>query len=492
MPDVFDTLENFESFFDFSAVLEKDGHKQIIMRERKNNLVASLHAILKPFLLRRVKTDVETSLPKKREYILYAPLTNSQKELYREIREGNSRAYLEQKAVDRIVNEAADSPRSSRSSSLKRKAMDSAATPNKSAKSSRASTPASSIRSGRKANKRQSYKELNDRDYFKQLAESSESESLSETEQEELSRARTIALAKKEIAQKKLQNPIMQLRLACNSPHNFYWPYSEADGVDNTLVTESGKLLLLDRLVPYLLSHKHKTLIFSQFKTQLDILESWASELHEWPTCRIDGAVKQEDRRLQIKEFNDPNSETNIFLLSTRAGGQGINLAAADTVILFDSDWNPQQDLQAQDRAHRIGQTKPVIVYRLSTKGTVEQTLLEKADGKRRLEKLVIQKGKFKSMTTKNKNQNDVDELQRLLEEDDFEGYDPIADGGGAEEILSERDLAILGDRSEAAYVRAEKGEGEGVQGEKFRTVETKRGDGDGMGLLEGMETGKA
>src|SRR5204862_5050471 len=127
------------------------------------------------------------------------------------------------------------------------------------------------------------------------------------------------------------------------------------------------------------------------------------------PLCRIDGGVKQQDRRSQIRDFNeDPN--VKLFLLSTRAGGQGINLASADTVILFDSDWNPQQDLQAQDRAHRIGQTNPVIVYRLATKGTVEQTLLEKADGKRRLEKLVIQKGKFKSLVSSNK--DDIEELQ--------------------------------------------------------------------------------
>jgi ATP-dependent DNA helicase len=160
-----------------------------------------------------------------------------------------------------------------------------------------------------------------------------------------------------------------------------------------------------------------------------------------------------------------------MFLLSTRAGGQGINLAAADTVILFDSDWNPQQDLQAQDRAHRIGQTRPVIVYRLATKGTVEQTLLEKADGKRRLEKLVIQKGKFKSLTASNK--DDIEELQRILMEDDFEKYDA---GEGAE-ILNEEDLDVLMDRSEEAYERAEKGLG---GGKDFKVVKT-RSEGEGI-----------
>src|ERR1700761_7913586 len=113
----------------------------------------------------------------------------------------------------------------------------------------------------------------------------------------------------KEIANKKLQNPLMQARLACNSPHNFYWPWDEdSSTVDETLVTASGKMLLLDRLVPCLLSKGHKILIFSQFKTQLDILQVWITQLRSWHCCRIDGAVSQEDRRAQIKAFNtDPD-----------------------------------------------------------------------------------------------------------------------------------------------------------------------------------------
>ena len=265
----------------------------------------------------------------------------------------------------------------------------------------------------------------------------------------------------------------MQLRLACNSPHNFYWPWEDDETPDQTLVESSGKMLILESLVPYLFSKGHKVLIFSQFKTQLDILEDWASLIHKWSVCRIDGQTKQEDRRAMIKDFNtDPSVQ--LFLLSTRAGGQGINLVAADTVILFDSDWNPQQDLQAQDRAHRIGQTRPVIVYRLATKGTVEQTLLEKADGKRRLEKLVIQKGKFKNLRDKS-NSDDLDELARLLEQDDGEGYS--AEKG----LLSKEDLDILTDRSEEAYQRAEKGE-EGRR-EMFQAVEMRKDS----GVLEGV-----
>ncbi|MCJ1395053.1 hypothetical protein MMC18_007934 [Xylographa bjoerkii] len=477
MPEIFSSVENFESMFDFSSITDKDGNKEALVKQRKSKFVVALHEILKPFLLRRVKTDVETDLPKKREYILYAPLTAPQKELYRQIVDGNSRAYLEQQAIDRIVKNT--SATSSRSSSLKRKAANGTATPNKSAKSSRASTPGSvrSANSSRKNTKRKSYKEVSDQQYFRELGESSESESIDEEDQEELDRAKTIELAKKEISNKKLQNPIMQLRLACNSPHNFFWPWENDETPDTTLVTHSGKMLMLDRLVPYLFAAGHKVLIFSQFKTQLDILEDWASLQHHWEVCRIDGGVKQDERRQQITDFNT-KKHVKLFLLSTRAGGQGINLTAADTVILFDSDWNPQQDLQAQDRAHRIGQTRPVIIYRLATKGTVEQTLLEKADGKRRLEKLVIQKGKFRSLLRRKVGEDEVDDLADALEGDDFEGYEP---GEGAEQMLSDADLKILTDRSDAAYERAEKGLD---AGEKFKTVETKR---EGAGLLADM-----
>ncbi|KAI7165516.1 SWI/SNF chromatin remodeling complex component [Hortaea werneckii] len=271
----------------------------------------------------------------------------------------------------------------------------------------------------------------------------------------------------------------MQLRQCCNSPHNFYYPFELDDEsqVDESLVTESGKMMLLDRLLPELLRKGHKVLIFSQFKSQLDLLETYCSELRQWPTCRIDGSIAQSERHDQIQAFNEPDSDTNIFLLSTRAGGQGINLAAADTVLLFDSDWNPQQDLQAQDRAHRIGQTRPVIVYRFATKNTVEQMLLEKADSKRRLEKLVIQKGRFRKGGEVAG--ADFAELQRLLGKDDGERID-IADGKG---LLSDEELAILTDRSEEAFNRAEKGQD--AVGAAFKAVETKK---DGNGLLESLQ----
>ncbi|PLB36421.1 putative SNF2 family helicase/ATPase PasG [Aspergillus candidus] len=488
LPEIFNDLDSFSSWFDFSSMLDRNGQADTIER-RKRSLVSTMHSILKPFLLRRVKTDVETSLPKKREYIIYAPLTPEQKDLYREILSGTGRQYLENKAAERIL---ANNERLSRSTSRKRNAADSrCSTPNKSLKSSGVSTPVSVASSTRRRRGPQNYKDISDREFNAKLRkleqgieETEDTQWPDESEQEEIERANTIKLAKKEISQKKMQNPVLQARLACNSPHNFYWPWGsdDAGAIDNTLVTASGKMLLLDRLVPYLLARKHKILIFSQFKTQLDILQDWATQLRSWNCCRIDGAISQADRQAQIKAFNS-NTSYQLFLLSTRAGGQGINLVAADTVILFDSDWNPQQDLQAQDRAHRIGQTKPVIVYRLATKGTVEQTLLEKADSKRRLERLVIQKGKFKSLLESGSSaisQNDVDELRHALGEHDFERFEAGADPAS---LLSGEDLEILTDRSEEAYARAEKGLDQ--DGRAFMAVETKPG-GDGLSQIVG------
>ncbi|KGO46627.1 Helicase, C-terminal [Penicillium expansum] len=483
LPEVFNDLNSFEGWFDFSSVLDNKGQAGLV-EKRKRNLVTSMHAILKPFLLRRLKTDVETSLPKKREYILYAPLTPEQKDLYREIINGTGRQYLEGKALERLESKSGSSTRS-QSMKRKRNGTDDA-TPVKSARSSGLSTPASNGNNSnrrRRRSTRQSYNDLSDGEFDEHLRklelgieEEEKKVEPSDTELEDMQRAENLKLAKKEIGQKKMQNPVLQARLACNSPHNFYWPWmDESSSVDETLVSASGKMLLLDRLVSCLLEKGHKILIFSQFKTQLDIIEEWITTLRSWECCRIDGAIAQSDRQAQIKNFNTKKSH-KLFLLSTRAGGQGINLTAADTVIIFDSDWNPQQDLQAQDRAHRIGQTRPVIIYRLATKGTVEQTLLEKADSKRRLERLVIQKGKFRSLLDPSINSQDVDELRKVLGENEFERFEV---GSDPTSILSNEDLDILTDRSEEAYLRAEKGLD--TKGAAFVAVETKRDPGESI-----------
>ncbi|KAF2818859.1 hypothetical protein CC86DRAFT_399015 [Ophiobolus disseminans] len=488
LPTVFDKLSTFESWFDFSGLKDKDSYEQLLSEERQQYLVKSLHAVLKPFLLRRVKTDVESLMPKKREYVLYAPLTAMQRELYQAILDGTSRSYLEDKAVERLsigLNSGAATPLSIRSNngSRKRKALSGANTPNKSAKTSRAGTPASVTSNRSRGRPKRNYEELSDSEYFNNLdkeetpSDEAEEELDSEAEEEKI-RAATFEIAKRQLMQKKLGNPIMQLRLCCNSPYNFFNPFlkAETDGAetfasetepDETLVSTSGKMLLLDTLLPELIRRGHKVLIFSQFTTSLDLLGQYLS-LRSWQYSRIDGSVAQTDRQAQILSFNktDSKNATNIFILSTRAGGQGINLAAADTVILFDSDWNPQQDLQAMDRAHRIGQTRNVIVYRFATRNTVEQKLLESAEAKRRLEKLVIRKGGVRNdrgATRGGEKEQEVEELQKLLRRSDGERFDVEGDGVG--KLFSDDELEILLDRSDEAYERAEKGLDVGGEG---------------------------
>ena len=199
---------------------------------------------------------------------------------------------------------------------------------------------------------------------------------------------------------------MIQLRQIVDSTFLFYFPYLEPEDMTlDTLLQTSGKLQVLQQLVIPLIKtgHKvliktgHKVLIFSQFYNMLDLLEDWC-ELNSLNSLRIDGSIDNETRKEEIAKFNSKNDEHNVFLLSTRAAGLGINLVAADSVILFDSDWNPQVDLQAMDRCHRIGQDKPVIVYRLCCDNTIEHLILTRAANKRKLERFVIQMGGFNTL----------------------------------------------------------------------------------------------
>ena len=193
----------------------------------------------------------------------------------------------------------------------------------------------------------------------------------------------------------RLLNIVMQLRKSCNHPYLF-------DGVEDRslpplgehLINNCGKLKLLDKLLPRLKSRGSRVLIFSQMTRLLDILEDYC-HIRGHQYCRIDGNTTHMVREESIDEFNKDGSEKFVFLLSTRAGGLGINLATADIVILYDSDWNPQVDLQAMDRAHRIGQTKPVTVYRLVTAETIEEKVVERAYTKLKLDAVVVQQGRL-------------------------------------------------------------------------------------------------
>jgi chromodomain-helicase-DNA-binding protein 1 len=196
-----------------------------------------------------------------------------------------------------------------------------------------------------------------------------------------------------------LLNIMMELKKASNHP--FMFPAAEErmlpegarrEEVLKALVTSSGKMMLLDQLLGKLKKDGHRVLIFSQMVKMLDILGDYM-DLRGHSYQRLDGTIASGPRRTAIEHFNAPDSTDFCFLLSTRAGGLGINLMTADIVIIFDSDWNPQADLQAMARAHRIGQTKPVSVYRLVSKETVEEEILERARNKLMLEFLTIQRG---------------------------------------------------------------------------------------------------
>uniref|UniRef100_A0A3Q3AXZ1 Chromodomain helicase DNA binding protein 2 n=1 Tax=Kryptolebias marmoratus TaxID=37003 RepID=A0A3Q3AXZ1_KRYMA len=279
MPDKFDSWEDFE-----------DDHGK-----GRDNGYQSLHKVLEPFLLRRVKKDVEKSLPAKVEQILRVDMTAQQKQFYKWILTRNYKAL---------------------------------------SKGTRGSS------SG-------------------------------------------------------FLNIVMELKKCCN--HSFLIKQPE-DG-DGEMQQEnlqqvlrgSGKLVLLDKLLTRLRERGNRVLIFSQMVRMLDILAEYLTK-KRYLFQRLDGSIKGEIRKQALDHFNAEGSEDFCFLLSTRAGGLGINLASADTVVIFDSDWNPQNDLQAQARAHRIGQKKQVNIYRLVTKGTVEEDIIERAKKKMVLDHLVIQR----------------------------------------------------------------------------------------------------
>ncbi|CAI9108511.1 OLC1v1008111C1 [Oldenlandia corymbosa var. corymbosa] len=349
LPDIFSSHTEFESWFDLSGKCIDDTLREEMEEKRRTQVVAKLHKILRPFLLRRLKTDVEQMLPRKKEIILYATMTKHQKTF-----------------ADHLVNKTLESHLKEKNTSGR----------------------------GMKG---------------------------------------------------KLNNLMLQLRKNCNHPDllqsafddSFLYPPVEE------IVEQCGKFRLLDRLLNKLFARQHKVLIFSQWTKILDIIEYYFSE-RGFEVCRIDGNVKLEERRRQIKEFNDESSKCRIFLLSTRAGGLGINLTAADTCILYDSDWNPQMDLQAMDRCHRIGQTKPVHVYRLATAQSVEGRMLKRAFSKLKLEHVVIGKGQFQQERTKPSTDSlEEEDLLALLrdEEDEEEKW--------IQTDISEDDLEKVLDRSD-------------------------------------------
>ena len=219
-----------------------------------------------------------------------------------------------------------------------------------------------------------------------------------------------------------LKNLMMELRKVCNHPFlikdaeekiendtRATMPGASDEDVQlKALVQSSGKLILIDKLLPKLKKDNHKVLIFSQMVKVLDLLEQYI-ELIGLTCERIDGSVPENERQSAIDRFGS-DKDAFIFLLCTRAGGVGINLTAADTVIIYDSDWNPQNDIQAQSRCHRIGQTQNVKVYRLVTRGTYELEMLDRASKKLGLDHALLD-----SVEVSSNPKMEAKEIEKLL-----------------------------------------------------------------------------
>ena len=193
---------------------------------------------------------------------------------------------------------------------------------------------------------------------------------------------------------KKLQALLMQLRKCVNHPYAFPGAEPDFDGssTGEDIVTASGKMAVLDKLLSKLKPKGHRVVLFSQFNMILDIIEDYV-RMRGYQYRRLDGSTNRVKRKIDISMFNREGSQIFIYLINTRAGGLGINLQTADTAILYDSDWNPQVDVQAMARVHRIGQTKPVHIYRLFSRDTVEERVLMRADKKLFLDKMVNRDG---------------------------------------------------------------------------------------------------
>lgn len=405
LPDIFHDLELFQQWFNFDELtnmqqeLTDSKEKKIIELNIQKNLISNLHTIIKPFLLRRLKKDVVKNLPPKKEYLIHIPLTDLQKKLYRDaldsklfssLVECNLKEYLSYNHRD-LFNSADDFK------VIDRFLMESFGFTHSSSKL-------------RPVNGR-SLKDAESDDEFEvvEVLDEDEDGSSGESDFESLDRhgqqkhtlKQVFPAVYRNTQNQKLQNVVMQLRNICSSPYVYYEPFpiSEQGKHDaefmEVLLKNTSKIRVLDQLLKELLPRMHKVLIFSQFTKMLDILQDWLTS-NSIQACRLDGETPQDIREEQIRVFGDPKEKKQVFLLSTRSGGLGINLTASDTVILFDNDWNPQMDLQAIDRVHRIGQTKPVKIFRFITTDSVEELLISKSYSKRFLERIIILMGEFK------------------------------------------------------------------------------------------------
>ncbi|KSA01559.1 uncharacterized protein AC631_02704 [Debaryomyces fabryi] len=469
LPDIFHDLDLFQQWFNFDELTNfqqensnDDETNRLIEMNIQESLVKNLHTILKPFILRRLKKEVIRNLPPKKEYIIHISLSTLQKKLYNDALNNNLLFGLLEVYLKEYIhyNHGALFDGSEITELIEKKLS---------------TVPVD------KRSKLGSFKEAEsdeEFDYIEEHIDQSKPE-LDEKQIAKLPKAKRKEYifdnlyykCLKQLKNLSLQNLVIQLRNICNSPYIFYEPFEPNSNKDGEfmelLLRNSSKFKILQQLLDGLLLQNHKVLIFSQFTKVLDLINDWLV-FQNINICRLDGSMNQLDREVEITEFNAKNSKQQVFLLSTRAGGLGINLTASDTVIIFDNDWNPQIDLQAIDRVHRIGQTKPVKIYRFLIKNSIEEILISKSYSKRFLEKIIIQMGEFKFnkfqkvINEKNLNFKNLVNLSKSfringeVKENASGDNDYEVDERENENMLTDDEMTELLDRSDECY-RTEK-----------------------------------
>ncbi|KAA1468433.1 hypothetical protein DENSPDRAFT_833719 [Dentipellis sp. KUC8613] len=337
LPKVFNSVKSFDEWFNTPFANSGTGDKIELNEEEALLIIRRLHKVLRPFLLRRLKKDVESELPDKVEKVVKIRMSALQAQLYKQMKK------------------------------------------------------------------------------YKMIADGKD------------------AKGKQGGGVKGLSNELMQLRKICQHPFLFESVEDKINPsglIDDKLIRTSGKIELLSRILPKFFATGHRVLIFFQMTKVMDIMEDFL-KMMGWKYLRLDGGTKTEERAGHVQLFNAKDSEIKVFILSTRAGGLGLNLQTADTVIIFDSDWNPHADLQAQDRAHRIGQTKSVRILRFITEKSVEEAMYARARYKLDIDDKVIQAGRFDNKST----QEEQEEFLRSILEADQEEENEEAGDMNDEEI---------------------------------------------------------
>nr|XP_050857224.1 lymphoid-specific helicase-like isoform X2 [Vespula vulgaris] len=401
LPEIFDDLPVFESWFNVNELQSTEATNKILKQEEEKHILSSLREILKPFVLRREKSDVHINIPPKKELIVYAPLSHLQHELYRAVLNYDLYNKIEKEPILKTLD----------GSKPKRK---------------RITTNTMGIDN------------LNN-----ELTSPVPEEESTLTDPYLLQWQKHINITDQNrdfLQNLRFQNRWVLYKKIVNHPYLLYNPLdlNGMHSINDDIIKSSGKLLVLDAMLSKLKKRGHKVLLFSTMTKLLNIIEDYLS-LRNYTYVRLDGSSKLEERGINIHKFNT-EPELFLFLISTKAGGTGLNLAAADTVIIYDSDWNPQVDIQAMARCHRIGQTRPVVIYKLCTKGTIDEVIIKRAEAKRLLEKMVMSK-ELRKLDIHSK--DTLMELKQLLES---------KESTIVTSTLEEEELNELMDRSDMAH----------------------------------------